>query len=237
MTANQRNILAKLVIVNLGVYGLLGLGAFGGSLIDQGLGKAQSVAIALQQTLKPATPTFPPTRTSTAPPIPKQASPTIHKVIPPPSPVVAQQSFPVTAPQPALAPEDGLGPSSPLTPADAWRTLGAGARIWYKVGSGGEHIDVFLEGKPLDGLSLEVYAPGQLDQPIGHGTLQAATNRLVWAGGHWQSAGDWLGRVTNSNPVSVQYKLVSSGQNISNKSCYSYWESLGNSSVYWTKCE
>ena len=124
-----------------------------------------------------------------------------------------------------------------MTPSDAWRTLGAGARIWYKVGKGGEHIDVFLEGKPLDGLSLEVYAPDQLDKPIGNGTYQAATKRLVWSGGHWQSEGAWLGRVTNGNSVPVQYKLSSSVQDISNKSCYSYWEYIGTSQVYWTKCE
>ena len=124
-----------------------------------------------------------------------------------------------------------------MMPADMWRTLDAGAGVWYKVGKGGDHIDVFLEGKPLDGLGLEVYAPGNLDQPIGHGTYQAATNRLVWAGGHWQSEGDWLGRVTNSNHAPVQYKLTSSGQDISNKSCYSYSEYIGTNPVIWTKCE
>ena len=124
-----------------------------------------------------------------------------------------------------------------MMPADSWRAISAGARVWYKLGSGGEHMDVFLEAKPLDGLSLEVYAPGNLDQPIGHGTLQSSTNRLVWAGGHWQSEGDWLGRVTNGNPVTVQYKLDSSGRDISNKSCYSYWENIGANPVYWTECE
>jgi hypothetical protein len=236
MTPNQRNIVGKLILVNLVVYGVLVLWAFGEPLIDQAIDKAQSVALALQHNLKPATPTSLPTRTPTATNIPKPATPTARKVAPRP-PVVVQQPVIATAPQAASAPQEGTGPSSPLMPADVWRIINAGARVWFIVGSGGEHIDVFMEGKPLDGLSLEVYAPGQLDQPIGHGTMQAATNRLVWAGGHWQSQGDWLGRVTNSNPVSVQYKLVSSGQDISKKSCYSYWETLGSSPVYWTKCE
>ena len=124
-----------------------------------------------------------------------------------------------------------------MTPAGSWLTLGAGERVWYVIGSGGVHMDIFLEAKPLDGMTMEVYAPGQLDQPIGHGTFQAATGALVWAGGHWQSEGNWLARVINGNPVPVQYKLSSSTKDISNKTCYSYWEYIGDQPVYWTKCQ
>lgn len=124
-----------------------------------------------------------------------------------------------------------------MIPADTWRTLGAGARVWYIVGSGGVHMDVFLQAKPLDGVTMEVYAPDQLDQPIGHGTYQAASGALVWAGGHWSSEGDWLARVVNGSSISVQYKLTSSAKNISNKSCYSYWEYIGDQRVYWTECQ
>jgi len=120
---------------------------------------------------------------------------------------------------------------------NSWQTLNPGERVWYKIGSGGFHLSVFLEAKPLDGMSLDVYAPGQLDQPIGRGTLQLASGSLVWAGGHWQSEGDWLARVTNGNPASVQYKLTSSAKDISGKSCYSYWEDIGTQHVYWTECQ
>jgi len=71
---------------------------------------------------------------------------------------------------------------SPMIPDGAARTLSAGAGAWYKIGNGGEHIDVFLDANPLSGMALDLYAPGNLSDPIGRGTLQQATGRLVWAG-------------------------------------------------------
>jgi hypothetical protein len=62
-------------------------------------------------------------------------------------------------------------------------------------------------------------------------------NRLVWAGGHWQSDGDWVARVTNTNPTAVQYKLTTTAKDMSNKSCYSYWEYINGSPYYWTECQ
>ena len=130
MTANQRSILGKLVLVNLVVYGILGLWQFGGSVIDQGLDRAQSIAAALQQNLKPTIPAALPARTPTAAPGVKPASPTPRKGVPPP-PVVVRQPIPVTAPQPAPGPQYGSSPSSPMMPADSWRAISAGARVWY----------------------------------------------------------------------------------------------------------
>jgi hypothetical protein len=123
-----------------------------------------------------------------------------------------------------------------MLPADSWRTLGGGSHAWFMVGSGGVHMDVFLEAKPIDNVSMDVYAPNQIDQPIGSGTVDKS-GRLAWAGGHWQSDGNWLALVTNKSPAPVQYKLTSAIHDISHKSCYSYWEYIGTSRVYWTKCE
>jgi hypothetical protein len=142
----------------------------------------------------------------------------------------------LVSPQTALATSAGNNPSNPITPADAWRTIDPGAHVWYRIGRGGFHISAFLDAKPLDGISMDIYAPGQLEQSIGRGTLQKATGLLVWSGGHWQSEGDWLARVSNSNPTSIQYKLTSTAKDMSNKSCYSYWEDINGQPYYWTEC-
>jgi hypothetical protein len=228
MTPNQKDVLTKLVLGNLIVYGVLAFFAFGPPLpqvIDL-LGRP--TAVARQPAIISPRPAFPPTYTPAPSPIPTRVMGPVLRNVRPPVPAVASPAHP--------AARVGDDPANPLTPADAWRTLGAGERVWYIVGSGGVHMDVFLEAKPLDGVTMEVYAPGLLDQPIGQGTFQAATGRLVWAGGHWQSEGAWLARVINGNSVPIQYKLTSSVKDVAGKSCYSYWENIGTERVYWTEC-
>jgi len=229
MTPNQKGFLAKLILGNLLVYMFLAFFAFGPPLPQLVDLMGRPLAVALQPTKTSPRPTAPPTPIPVPSPVPTLViRPALRNVRPPAPPVVSPAS---------LITQAGASPSNPMTPADSWLTLGAGERVWYVIGSGGVHMDVFLEAKPLGGITLEVYAPGQLDQPIGHGTFQAATGRLVWAGGHWQSEGNWLARVTNGNPASAQYKLTSSAKDISGKSCYSYWEDIGNQPVYWTVCQ
>jgi hypothetical protein len=228
MTPNQKDILAELVLGNLIVYVVLAFFAFGPPLpqLDDLMG--QLPALALQPTKTLPRPTAPPTAIPVSSPVPTLViRPVLRNVRPPASSVASPVPLTTRA---------GVSPSNPMTPMDSWLTLGAGERVWYVIGSGGVHMDVSLEAKPLDGMTMEVYAPGQLDQPIGHGTFQAATGALVWAGGHWQSEGNWLAHVINGNPVSVQYKLTSSAKDISNKTCYSYWENIGDARVLWTEC-
>ena len=122
---------------------------------------------------------------------------------------------------------------------DTWRTLGAGGVVWYRVGASGEHMDVWLDATPHAGVSMAIFAPNGGDHPIGQGTpFNADPTRLLWSGGHWDGGGYWYARITNSNPVSVQYRVTSSQQDIGNRSCFSYWEYLVNSPnpVYWTEC-
>jgi len=153
-------------------------------------------------------------------------------------PMIQPTPIPPANAAPPVVSRDGTSPTSALSADGATRTLAAGASVWYKIGSGGQHLDVFLDANPLSGMSLEVFAPGNLSTPIGRGTLQNSTGRLVWAGGHWRSQGDWFARVTNHNPMAVQYTLTSSARDISNKSCYSYWEYFPNGAyVYWTECQ
>lgn len=161
-------------------------------------------------------------------PAPRMPAPTLLPV----APVPAQP--PVAA---ALA-RDGATPERALVADGAARTLAAGASVWYLVGHGGQHIDVFLDAQPLSGMSFAVFAPGNLSNPIGQGTLQPSSGRLVWAGGHWRSQGDWFARVTNHNSMTVQYRVTTSARDISNKSCYSYWEYYQTGAyVYWTECQ
>ncbi len=228
MTPNQKDLLTKLILGNLIVYVVLAFLAFGPPLPQLADFLDRLPAIALQPTRTLPRPTVSPTPVPALSPVPTTViRPAVRNVRPPAPPAAS----------PVPVPPEGDSPSNPMTPADAWRPLGAGARVWYIVGSGGVHMDVFLQAKPLDGITMEVYAPGELDQPIGHGTYQAATGSLVWAGGHWQSEGNWLARIVNGNSFSVQYKLTSSAKNISGKSCYSYWENIGDARVYWTECQ
>lgn len=97
-------------------------------------------------------------------------------------------------------------------------------------------MDVFLEGNPLEGMTFEVFAPNNLQRPIGQGSLDNTRSRLVWAGGYWNSSGDWLARVNNANPTAAQYKLTSTARVIGMCDSVSYWEYIGKNLVYWTRC-
>ncbi len=141
----------------------------------------------------------------------------------------------VIAQPPAVSYSGGDSASNPIPAGDAWRLLSPGASAWYKIGKGGDHMDVFLDSSDLLGMSLQVFAPGNLDQPIGQGSLEGG--RRVWAGGKWNSTSDWLARVTNNNPKTVSYRLMSYTREIGVCDSTSYWEYIGKNLVYWTRCK
>ena len=157
-----------------------------------------------------------------------------------PSPANPSASYPAAS---SVAPPmpDAPGGSTQETAyiaGDTWRTLGGGGVVWYRVGASGEHMDVWLDASPHIGVSMSIFAPNGGVEPIGRGTpFNADPTRLLWSGGHWSGSGYWYARITNSSPVSVQYRVTSSQQDISNKTCWSYWEYIGTMPVYWTKCE
>ncbi len=155
-------------------------------------------------------------------------------------PVVPLSNAPVLsgAPNPAPSSTGGSNRFDALQPSDTWRTLDAGGSVWYRIGSGGSHIDVWLDAAPQNGVAMAIYAPNGSDKPVGHGSPDKANpTRLLWSGGNWQSEGDWYALITNGNPVSVQYKIGRTQMDISNKTCWSYWEYIGPDRVYWTKCQ
>ena len=175
--------------------------------------------------------------------VPSDVSVPLPPVIAPsynPAPVipVSGNPVPVIAAPPVVDASGGSTRDSALVPGDTWRALGAGASVWYRIGASGDHMDVWLDATPHSGVGMAIYAPNGSDQPIGRGTpYNADPTRLVWSGGHWTGGGYWYALITNSNPMAIQYRITSSQQNISNKSCWSYWEYIGSSPVYWTKCE
>ncbi len=226
MTPKQKNLLLKLFLGNLIVYAILAIFVFKPPLPQL----ADLIAL-LPSRVPSQAPTPKPL------PTPTRLPSTIPTVLPKPTIRVVRASVPTLLPQPNPSGATGANPASPLVPINGWQTLSAGSSVWYVIGDGGVHMDVAMQAKPLDGVTFEVYAPAQLDQPIGHGTYQTQTDSLVWAGGQWQANGNWLARILNRNPMAVQYKFTSSAKDIHNKSCRSYWETLGGSPVYWTVCE
>ena len=132
----------------------------------------------------------------------------------------------------------GDSPASALAPNDTWQNLDAGASVWYRIGSGGAHMDVWLDARPPSGMNMAIYAPYELNRPIGRGTPNKSDpTRLNWSGGYWRADGDWYALVTNGNSFPVQYRITSTQTGIGKKSCYSYWEYIGSNYVYWTVCE
>ncbi len=154
--------------------------------------------------------------------------------VPVPTPMaLPAQNVPTSAPETSA----GASPLDALEPTGAVRTLDAGASVWYRIGQGGAHIEVWLAPEPAWGVQMEVYAPGQLHRPIGRGTAyKGDPTRLVWSGGHWQAQGTWYARVVNGNPSAIRYTLTRAQFSLGNKSCYSYWEMIGTLPVYWTEC-
>ncbi len=232
MAGNQKRLIVILFLLNLLVWG-------GGYAAWRLLPDYESTALALLQmgSSPTAVPrSVPPTPTRSPQPVavatPTRALTTQRPAAPRALPLAAATSLP----QPRAVPA-GVLPSTPLVPGDAWQTLTPGASVWYRIGKGGDHIDARLEAKPLDGMAMDVFAPGNLERPIGRGTLQRGTDGLAWSGGHWDSAGDWLAKITNGSPASVQYRVVSATNTIGTCDSISYWETLGGAPVYWTRCK
>ncbi len=200
-------------------------------------------------------------------PVPSAAAPVVAAPLPLP-PVVVSSSVPAPSPLPPVVVSSGLAAPLPpvippsnnpapangvtsdanslggstrdsaLVPGDTWRSLDAGANVWYRIGSSGDHMDVWLDATPRTGVGMTIYAPNGSDQPVGRGTPHNADpTRLVWSGGHWSGDGYWYALITNSNPISIQYRVTSTQQDITNKTCWSYWEYIGSNPVYWTKCQ
>jgi hypothetical protein len=205
----------------------------------------------IQTTYAPIPGPLPPVMSSSAAPAATPLPPVALSAPNPPAllpPVVAPLNVTISQPSavspsnpPAVVGASTSGGGSSRFDAfqagDTWRTLGPGASAWYRIGTSGMHMDVWLDAAPSSGVGMAIFAPNGSDKPVGVGTPDKADQtRLVWSGGHWSGEGSWYALVTNNNPASVQYRVTSSQQDISNKTCWSYWEYIGSNPVYWTKC-
>lgn len=167
-------------------------------------------------------------RTPTPPPPPTPA----------PVPVVAAAK-PVTS----ITQKSGDSAANALEINNDDQFIDAGARLWYKIGSDGSHIDVAILTYGQPGLNFAVYAPNNQNfsapdlKPTGIGTYSNSDpTTLRWAGGSWTQRGTWYGIVTNTSSTRLKFKIGSS-QSAVDKTCLSYWETLPSGQyVYWNKC-
>lgn len=237
MTPKQSDILYKMFVTNLIVWGGLGFLLYGMPFIEE-QNNRRATAIAMQQTRFALTPSA----TSAIPagsPSPQRSTRATSSTTNPNNtrPNIVTTAAPVPAQAVAASAPSGSSPSNPSTATNSWQTLGSGASVWVKLGNGGDHIDAFLDARPLEGVTMQVFAPGNLDQPIGQGTYQSSSKQLVWAGGKWNSTGSWMAKVTNGNSGAVQYKLDVTAAAIPPCDSISYWEKIGTADVYWTRCK
>lgn len=163
--------------------------------------------------------------------VPPLANPVV--VSPPSAPLAPSINLPYAQ---SFSPT-GSDSSNPANFANTWQTLNPGASVWVRLGSGGNRIVASLGANSLNGLSMQVYAPGIFDHPIGQGTYENSSGRLTWAGGKWNSSGDWLARITNSASSPITYYLSVTATEIGQCDSISYWEKIGTADVYWTRCK
>ncbi len=123
------------------------------------------------------------------------------------------------------------------------QTINPNSQLWFKIGSDGSHIDVWMATYAQPGLSFSVYAPNQdifapETKPKGNGTYtNSDPNTLRWSGGSWTQRGVWYAQVINTSSKALSFQL-SSNQSAVDHNCHSYYENLpnGNNNVYWTAC-
>jgi hypothetical protein len=167
----------------------------------------------------------------------------------------ARAKFPTPPPTPTPAPvlvatkltaatiqKSGDSPENAMEVGEDFQMINSNSRLWYKIGSDGSHIDVWMTTYGQPGLGFAVYAPNQdlgapETKPKGLGTYpNTDPNTLRWSGGSWTQRGVWYALVTNTSDKSLSFKL-SSNQSQVNHNCNSYWESLPSGAyVYWTAC-
>ncbi|MDE3088541.1 MAG: hypothetical protein KGJ80_04045 [Chloroflexota bacterium] len=162
---------------------------------------------------------------------------------PPPPPPTPAAVVVAAKPVSATTRRSGDSPANALELSDENQVIDAGARLWYKIGSDGSHMDVWMATYGQSGLGFVVYAPNQLDiqspdtKPKGVGTYpNSDPNTLRWSGGSFMQRGTWYALVTNNSTFRLWFKF-SSNQFKVEKNCFSYWEYLPDGQyVYWTAC-
>jgi hypothetical protein len=161
---------------------------------------------------------------------------------PPPPPTHPPVLVAAVKPVAVTTQRSGDSPANAMEVGEDSQMINPNARLWYKIGSDGSHIDVWMTTYGQPGLGFAVYAPNQdiyapESKPKGVGTYpNTDPNTLRWSGGSWTQRGVWYALVTNTSDKSLSFKL-SSNQSLVNHNCNSYWETLPSGVyVYWTAC-
>jgi hypothetical protein len=164
---------------------------------------------------------------------------------PPPPPTPTPVLVAAVRPVAATIQRGGDSPANALEVGSDIQNIPAGGRLWYKIGSNGNHIDVWIETYGQSGLGFAIYAPNQTDiqspdtRPKGLGTVpNSEPNMLRWAGGSFLQIGTWYALVTNSSATSLSYR-IGAVQSAVEKSCSSpYWEILPTGQgTFWVLCK
>jgi len=142
---------------------------------------------------------------------------------------------------PAFVPRGG-SPLDAMDVKDEWHDLAPGAVHWYKIDNGNNLLlDVWLDSKPSGGVTLAAFSPEQTNglsvatPPKGRAApvKTEPSHDIFWLGS--SARGVWYFLVTNTNPFPVQY-MIGDKQSTFDRNCWSYWEYIGSTPVYWTKC-
>lgn len=197
-----------------------------------------------------STPTveFTPTGVSTATVL---ASPTTSVTLPATRrPATLTSALRVTPTVSTTTTANGKKGDSPFTAIDItgnWDTVGPNKQLWFKTGTETSYPlrgAIALDAYGKTGIGFAVYSPEQANDlnvltiPKGRGAYDKTipTHDLIWTGGS-PKAGIWYVLLTNSNPVPVEYKLISTFNATEHKNCFQYWESInGGPLMLWTEC-
>ena len=163
--------------------------------------------------------------------------------IPSPSPTPAPVQIAAVKPVVATILPNGDSPANAIEISQDAQRINPNARLWFKIGSNGSHMDVWMTTYAQQGLGFEIYAPNQdlnapETKPKGVGTYpKSDPNTLRWAGGSWTQIGVWYALVTNTSDKTLSF-LFNSNQSQVDHNCNSYFENLPNglNNVYWTAC-
>jgi len=151
-----------------------------------------------------------------------------------------------STPTTTVTAKTGDSPFAAIDITGNWDKIGPNKQQWFKTGvetSFPLRGIIALDAYGKSGINFAVFSPEQAGDlnvattPKGRGAFNKAipTHDLIWDGGS-PKAGIWYVLLTNSNPVPVDYKFISTFSATDHKSCFQYWEYIGTAYILWTEC-
>lgn len=175
-------------------------------------------------------------------------TPTVSTTLATPRRVAGTPTVRLTAtPTTTVVAKKGGSPYDAIDITGVWDTIAPNKQVWFKTGVQTAYPlrgIIALDAYGKKGIDFAVFSPEQagdlnvLTTPKGRGAYDRAipTHDLIWNGGSPKS-GVWYVLLTNSNPVPVDYKLISTFSATEHKNCFQYWEYLPSGAyILWTEC-